>query len=170
MKETKNLRYFEHNLLPRMFYENGEYIFNAIKEQKTDFIINALSIANSSISNYKFPYSSDAFSFSHIHCFDSECDMLWIQMPERDEITSCRSVYMVWDKDWKNQFYYTVERSTDGFYAFCGWTADHSWLMFNNEVPVDSMFESRDIEQLFTELDTYRNLPQELNKQYKNIS
>lgn len=151
MEESMNgLLYFEHNLLPRMFYKFGPKLVEAIKEQKTGFIESTIKKANDFDDSYTLPYAADDFRFCLLHCFDYDCDMLVIQIPESDMVTSCRSIYMAWNHDWTSQFYYTVEKTCEGNYVYCGWTKEHSYLMFAPEVPEDSLLESRDLVKLFS--------------------
>ena len=159
MEENMNgLLYFEHNLLPRMFYKLGSALVEAIKEQKSGFIESAIKKSNSFDESYTLPYAADDFTFGLLHCFEHDCDMLMIQIPESDVVTSCRSIYMAWNHDWTSQFYYTVEKTQEGNYVYCGWTKDHSYMMFAPKVPEDKLLESRDLERLFSSPIDYNDI------------
>ena len=159
MEENMNgLLYFEHNLLPRMFYKLGSKLVDTIKEQKSGFIESVIKTSNKFDYSYNLPYAAEDFTFALLHCFEHDCDMLIIQMPESDVVTSCRSIYMAWNHDWTSQFYYTVEKTQEGKYVYCGWTKDHSYMMFAPEVPEDSLLESRDLDRLFSSPVDYNDI------------
>ena len=141
-----------------MFYKLGSALVEAIKEQKSGFIESAIKKSNSFDESYTLPYAADDFTFGLLHCFEHDCDMLMIQIPESDVVTSCRSIYMAWNHDWTSQFYYTVEKTQEGDYVYCGWTKDHSYMMFAPEVPEDRLLESRDLERLFSSPIDYNDI------------
>jgi len=107
----KNIRYyFEHQLLPQLFYEDkGRFIGKLIEEPEVIFQILDVIYTKYEEEN---PYSEDAYAIS-FHQISDEAMAIELDYPEPELEPLCYRCYMIFDMNLKKTRFFTIERASD---------------------------------------------------------
>ena len=124
----EQVRYhFEHNAVPRYFYEDPANVLAALREQGMYMLWTALADEN----GVAYPYQADDFEEYWYELTDGST-ILQIVMPDPEATPQCYRIYLLYNPTTGEAGYYTAEY--DNFFdesAFlCGWDAQHSHMNY----------------------------------------
>ena len=117
--------FFEHRLLPQMFFENKGGFVNAVLGDK-DLLFKAIDVIfqDKELDN---PYSPNQFRASAETIAD-DISVLKIKYPEPEEEPLCYCSFLFFDAKFEKQGFYCLERggdlSGDGIPFICSWSED----------------------------------------------
>lgn len=121
----------ERRLIPRSIYTNGLALsfslMTAPGDTMAQFFQDAARIAAGATT-----VTSDDFS-ELCQAFEKDDDRLLIVrigMPEPQEATQCRAVYVCFSRNEGKRLYFTSELDENGKYRLCAWCQDERYLNF----------------------------------------
>ena len=119
--------YFEHNALPRYFYDDPANLMQVLGERGMYGLWAAFADEN----GVAYPYTDGDFGVRRYDLANGAA-MLQIELPEPEANTLCYRLYMLYGADTGDAGYYTVEYDNLlGDAAFlCGWTRDHDHVNY----------------------------------------
>lgn len=131
----ERMRYhFEHNVLPRYFYEDPANMLDVLKEKGIYRLWQALADEN----GVEYPYQEADYELRWYDLEDGATALL-ITMPAPETSPQCFRAYMIYNPDTGAAGYYTVEY--DNFLeesAFlCGWTPDGTHMNYGGAMILD---------------------------------
>lgn len=116
--------YFEHRLLPQVFYQDPEGTMESLPESG---LYDRWSRYTAE-SSFDVTYPEDAFSVREM-MQDSGIRMLMLTMPQPESTLLCYRIYLCFDPETGTAAYYTAEYDIyEGYYdeecLICGWKPD----------------------------------------------
>ena len=119
--------HFEHNALPRYFYEDPANMIGVLSERGVYALWDAFARENGVSS----PYAESDYRVNR-HDLDDGTEMLQIELPRPDANTLCYRIYMAYNATTGAAGYYTVEYDNLlGETAFlCGWSSAHEHINY----------------------------------------
>lgn len=126
--------YFEHNVLPRYFYEDPANMLDVLKTNGIYRLWQALADEN----GVEYPYQEADYNLRW-YDLDGGATALLIEMPAPEVSPQCLRVYMIYNQETGASGYYTVEYDNFmGETAFlCGWTPDGTHMNYGGAPILD---------------------------------
>lgn len=127
--------YFEHNALPRYFYEDPANMLDVLGRVGVYRLWCSLADEN----GVDYPYQAEDFTENR-YVTDGGATLLQIVMPKPEDKPLCFRIYLAYDPETGKAGYYTAEYENllgdDCF--ICGWTEAHDHVNFGGAAPLDS--------------------------------
>ena len=135
MPDMKQARYFfEHQFLPKVFYENRQGVPVGIKKNPDVIHLNWENI----LKNYNLedPFPQDAWK-TQMFEIDPHLACIRLLCPEAVNETDCCWIFMLFRYDFTKMYYFTVEKG--GFLGagpyLCGWNPELKHILFGQCEP-----------------------------------
>ena len=130
MPDIAQARYFfEHQFLPKVFYENRQGVPVGVKKNPDVIHLNWENI----LKKYDLsdPYPSEAWK-TEMFEIDPHLACLRLLCPEPEKETFCYWIYMLFRYDFSKLYYFTVEKGgfLDSGPFLCGWNPELKHVMF----------------------------------------
>ena len=132
----ERMRYhFEHNVLPRYFYEDPANMLDVLKEKGIYLLWQALADEN----GVEYPYQEADYELRWYDLEDGATALL-ITMPAPEVSPQCFRAYMIYNPSTGAAGYYTVEYDNMlGDAAFlCGWSPDGTHTNYGGAMILDA--------------------------------
>ena len=141
--------YFEHRLLPSMYYDDPEKLLDTLRDPGAfDIWLWLTEQVGMDVT-----YQEENFRFRELNREDG-IYMLIQELPKPEDTPLCSRLYFCYQAETKTAWYYTIEY--DNFfgesYFLCAWTQDGNHLDFGTCPTVDSTAENYE-DQLAAEAD-----------------
>ena len=125
-----NVRYyFEHRLLPSLYFENPEAYISFYETNGIFSLWNAYT----EFQDFDTTYTADEFEVRNISPVE-DIILLMLKMPEPEETPFCFRIYLYYDQATGTAAYFTIE--FDNFFDecayLCAWTKDMTHLNYVN--------------------------------------
>lgn len=105
-------RRVSYELLPVFLYEKEYEGIEQMQKEEGNFIVSLF--ASVYPKEIKVPYSEDEFSFMTLNVTD-DMQITRIDMPDKNIVQGmCGRIYVVWKRDSKELYYYTIEKGENG--------------------------------------------------------
>lgn len=149
MSVEKDIRYtIEHKILPSFFFEDKMPFIIALTQNGHKILQNLFeefSIQN----NIKTKYTLEDYKINGYTLEQNKLYLSEITMPKAKEPLDCSYIYMLFDMNFKEPMYFTVEKMHDikeskaENFLLCGWDKKDNHLNYgfyiNNETPKEEI-------------------------------
>lgn len=144
--------YIQHNFLCLAFYKEKKEFINVFADVKGKllFVLARDMLRREGIIDVPFEAEDFDVTFSELSDSISVCK---VTFPEPEETALCYCVYMLYDTDFANLMYFTVEKSEDlssifgkdlglgESYFLCGWSKEGAHLNFGTFDSIDKAYD-----------------------------
>lgn len=141
--------YCEHERLPEMFFENKNAFIKELLDEDRNLLYELITQACEA-EKIVCPYTENQYSYRKKSINDTY-DMLKLIFPNPEEKLLCSSVYLVFDKEFADKRYFTVERDCikgrKRIYFLCEWDSDHTHYNYGR-VPNGMIEQEKMVERL----------------------
>ena len=125
--------YYQHKLLPRLFFEDREQFVGTALERGSTWFCN---VHRELFEQFElaFPYSEEDYNIQPVKQEDGTLLLLFVP-PAPEETPLCYCIILIFDPDFKKLAYYTLEKSgspsrrAPGAYL-CGWNAEECHMNY----------------------------------------
>lgn len=133
--------HYEHNALPRYFYDDPANMLRVLEESGTYRLWAALADEN----GVNYPYEAGDYA-ERLYTTGDGATLMQIEMPAPGEAPQCYRVYMVYNPATGDAAYYTVEY--EGLLGdsamLCGWSKDREHTVYGGAAVLDRDDANRD--------------------------
>lgn len=129
----KEARYYmEHQLLPKLFFEKKAEFINSILDEENNLLYEFITQICEE-ENISCPYKAEQYKISNYKIGDYE-HMIKATFPSPEETPLCSKAYFMFDEEFNNIRYFTVECATEKGkkqkYYLCAWDEERSHLNY----------------------------------------
>lgn len=129
----KEVRYYiEHQLLPELFFEQKSDFIDAMLDEERNLLYECMTKICEE-ENIPCPYKEEQYKIDCYKIGENEY-MIKAIFPTPEETPLCSKVYFMFDEEFNNIQYFTVERDQvkgkKQVYHLCGWDEEHNHLNY----------------------------------------
>ncbi|MCW6659011.1 hypothetical protein NHG25_00770 [Aerococcaceae bacterium NML191292] len=143
MTVAENRYLLEHRWLPHWFFEQKEALVGAILSEESAFLYKTMVEA---CTQEDVPYQAADYQAEMIK-LTPDLYAVRIRMPQPEYVPHCHRVYLLFNADFTQKAYFTIELGLDGDFI-CGWNEEGCHFNYGN-APQDLAEELAQITQYF---------------------